>query len=102
MPMSQSLEEKVSDNLKTNAQSPAATAGSPSPNDDDNSDDDYENDNYEYKERIGKCNGNTPRNNQAQNKQVDHISKRYGLTKDEKAQLHNEITKQGYGYSEIE
>lgn len=36
MELSQGLEEKVSANLKTNAQSPASSAGSPSPNDDKN------------------------------------------------------------------
>jgi hypothetical protein len=55
--------------------------------------------------RSGK--GNTPRNNQAQNKAfrgaVQEIERSVGrrLTKDEIRQLHDEITGQGYGYQEI-
>ena len=59
-------------------------------------------DTYKSSERIGKCNGKTPRNNQVQNQQVKCLSKKYKLTKDEQEQLHDEITHQGYDYSEIE
>lgn len=64
--------------------------------------DDYENDDSPRTERIGKSRGNAPRNNQAQNEQVDAVSKKYGLTKDERRLLHDMIGKQGNGYSELE
>ncbi len=64
--------------------------------------DDYEDDDYTTNERIGKNNGKTPRNNQAQNEQINDIAKKQGLTNDERRQLHDYITKQGYGYSEID
>ncbi len=37
-----------------------------------------------------------------QNQQVKSLSKKYNLTKDELEQLHDEISHQGYDYSEIE
>ena len=53
------------------------------------------------KELVGRQKGNTPKNNQAQNKQVRDIEKKLGLTKDEVRELHDAITGQGYGYQEI-
>ena len=78
----------------------SAAVGSPMPPDDE--DDDFDNDDYEYTQRIGRNNGKTPRNNQVQNQQVKNISKKYKLTKEEQEQLHDEITHQGYNYSEVE
>jgi hypothetical protein len=43
----------------------------------------------------------TPGNNQAQNKQVNDIVNKLGLTKAQRRQLHDEITGQNYGYQEI-
>jgi RHS repeat-associated protein len=53
-------------------------------------------------ERMGRTNGNTPRNNQAQNKQVDSLVKKYNLSKDQRRKLHDIISGRGYGYKEIE
>jgi RHS repeat-associated protein len=44
----------------------------------------------------------TPRNNQAQNKQVDSIAKKHKLSKKQKRQLHDEISGRNYGYKEID
>ena len=52
-------------------------------------------------QRMGKQKGNAPRSNQAQNRQFDSIIKEYHLTKSEARQLHDSITGQGYGRSEI-
>jgi hypothetical protein len=49
-----------------------------------------------------KQHGGTPRNNKAQNDQTDSLAKKYNLTKDQQSRLHNEVTKQGYKYYEIE
>lgn len=43
----------------------------------------------------------TPANNQAQNKQIDDISKQLRLTKGQRRELHDYISKQGYSYQEI-
>ena len=59
-------------------------------------------DTYKSSEPVGKCNGKTPRNNQVQNQQVKSLSKKYKLTKAEQEQLHEEISHQGYDYSDIE
>ena len=45
--------------------------------------------------------GNTPRNNQAQNKQVKSIVKKVGLTKDQQDELHSIVTHQGMSYEEM-
>jgi len=52
-------------------------------------------------ERIGDQRGNTPRNNQAQNRQFNDIAKEYGLTKIEARRLHDIISGQGYSRREI-
>ncbi len=67
-----------------------------------NFDDDFEDNYYGGKERKGSQNGSTPRNNQAQNQQVDSLVKKYGLTKDQRRKLHDAITGKGFGYKEIE
>jgi hypothetical protein len=43
----------------------------------------------------------TPGNNQAQNAQINAIVRTLGLTKDQRQQLHIEISGQNYGYQEI-
>lgn len=55
-----------------------------------------------YTERMGKSKGNTPRNNQDQNKQVRDLVNKHDLTKEEQRTLHEYITGEGYGYHEIE
>lgn len=45
--------------------------------------------------------GSTPMNNQAQNRQVQQISKKLKLTKDQKDELHSTVTHQGMSYQEI-
>lgn len=60
-------------------------------------------DDYSRKvERMGPRKGNTPGNNQAQNKQVRDIVKKFKLNKKQQRQLHDEITGQGFDYHEIE
>jgi RHS repeat-associated protein len=51
---------------------------------------------------MGKARGNTPGNNQSQNKQVDALSKQYKLSPEMRERLHRRISKGGYGYKEIE
>jgi hypothetical protein len=46
--------------------------------------------------------GGTPRNNQAQNAQVDSLAKKYNLTPNQRRRLHEDITGQGFNYNEIE
>jgi len=80
------------------------TYGSPSPNhndDDDDDDDDYYDDdsNFGGRQKIGKSNGNAPRNNQAQNKQFRDATK--GLNADQQRIVHDKITGKGLGYHEI-
>lgn len=59
-------------------------------------------DNYSRKvERMGPRKGNTPGNNQTQNKQIDDIVNKYKLNKKQRRQLHDEITGQGLSYQEI-
>ena len=48
-----------------------------------------------------KQNGRTPENNQAQNRQVDSIAKKLGLSKSQRRELHDRITHQGLGYDDI-
>lgn len=52
-------------------------------------------------EPMGHRNGNTPGNNQAQNKQFRNIAKKLGLSKDEQRMLHDYISHQGLGYQEL-
>ena len=52
-------------------------------------------------EKIGKQYGNTPRNNQAQNKQFDAVAKKLHLDKHQRRELHDAIGKQGLGYQEL-
>lgn len=47
------------------------------------------------------ANDGTPGNNQAQNKQVNDVVRILGLTKDERRQLHLEISGQNLGFHEI-
>lgn len=47
------------------------------------------------------ANDGTPGNNQAQNKQVKDVVRILGLTKDERRELHNEISGKNYGFQEI-
>lgn len=51
--------------------------------------------------KAGRQNGNTPRDNQKQNKQTDDISRKLRLTPDQQRELHDEIGHKGYGYQEI-
>ena len=43
----------------------------------------------------------TPKNNQAQNRQIDDISNKVGLTKYQRRMLHDEISGQDFSYQEI-
>ncbi len=82
-------------------------SAAPPPNwnndDDDDDDDDYYDDesNFGGRQRMGRSNGNTPRNNQVQNSQVDDIVQKTGLSDYGRRVLHNEITGKGLGYWEI-
>ena len=77
----------------------------PPPNDNDDDDDYYDDDYYNNDDnfggyqKTGKVKGNAPGNNQAQNKQVDNLTK--GLNKNQKEIVHREITGEGLGYHEI-
>ncbi|WP_243014610.1 RHS repeat-associated core domain-containing protein, partial [Brevibacillus borstelensis] len=51
---------------------------------------------------IGKQYKGTPRNNQAQNKQVRDIVTKYKLNKDQQRKLHDEISGQNYDFHTIE
>ncbi len=53
-------------------------------------------------DHMGKSRGDTPGNNQAQNKQVKSLGKKYNLSDKQLERLHDRISKQGYGYKEIE
>lgn len=52
-------------------------------------------------ERVGKQNGNAPRDNKKQNKQVRDIGKKLDLNKEQLRELHDAISGQGYSYQEI-
>jgi len=79
------------------------TYGSPSPNnnDDDDDDDDYYDDdsNFGGREKVGKSKGNTPGNNQRQNKQFKDATKK--LPKHKQRMLHDEISGEGLDYHEL-
>ncbi len=64
--------------------------------------DDYFDDeqNFGGKKKIGRNNGNTPRDNKKQNKQIDDLTRHY--PKNLRRQVHKIISHQGYGYKEIE
>ncbi|MDH6355873.1 hypothetical protein M2132_002223 [Dysgonomonas sp. PH5-45] len=53
-------------------------------------------------DKMGKPKGNTPGNNQSQNKQVSDLARKYKLSKQQRRQLHDMISGEGYGYHEIE
>jgi len=53
-------------------------------------------------DHMGKSKGNTSGNNQAQNKQVEALAKKFELSRDEQQRLHRRISGEGYGYKEIE
>ena len=53
------------------------------------------------KERVGKQNKNTPRDNKKQNNQVKKVAKKLNLNKDQQRQLHDAIHGLGYGFQEI-
>lgn len=50
------------------------------------------------KERVGRQKGDAPRNNKAQNKQIDAVVRELGLNKKQRRLLHEEISGEGYGY----
>ncbi|MGN1270222.1 MAG: RHS repeat-associated core domain-containing protein [Clostridia bacterium] len=54
------------------------------------------------REKVGKIKGNTPGNNQVQNRQTNYLSKKYKLTHNQQRNLHEAITKKGLGYKEIQ
>ena len=76
--------------------------GPPSPNNEDDEDDDYYDDdsNFGGKQKVGKGKGNTPGNNQKQNKQFRDATKGR-LNKTQQRALHDEISGEGYGFHEI-
>ena len=51
--------------------------------------------------RDDKQRNGTPQNNQAQNRQVDNIAKKLGLSKYQRAMLHKDISGQNLSYQEI-
>ena len=51
---------------------------------------------------VDKQKKGTPGNNQAQNKQVNDIVNKHKLTKEQRRELHDEISGQNYSYKEIE
>ena len=53
------------------------------------------------KERGAFQRGETPRDNQKQNKQVDSIVKELGLSKEQRRELHYDISGEGLSYQEI-
>lgn len=57
---------------------------------------------YGTTEKMGRSNGNSPRNNQAQNEQTSSLSKKYNLTNKQQEVLHRDISKKGYSYKEVE
>ena len=52
-------------------------------------------------QRVGRQKGNAPRNNQAQNEQIDAIVSKLGLNKKQRRLLHDEISGEGYGYQDL-
>ena len=50
---------------------------------------------------LSKQKRGTPRNNKAQNRQIDNIAKRLKLTAEDRRELHDLIHKQNLGYQEI-
>ena len=58
-------------------------------------------DDFVTSQRIGRQNGQAPRDNKKQNKQFDRIVNLLKLNKDERRELHDLISKQGYSYQEI-
>ena len=52
-------------------------------------------------QNLNKQKRGTPRNNKAQNRQIDSIAKRLKLTAKERRELHELIHKQNLGYQEI-
>ncbi|WP_455715076.1 hypothetical protein, partial [Anaerosporobacter sp.] len=52
-------------------------------------------------DRVGRQNGNAPKDNQKQNEQIDAVKNDLGLTQKQRRFLHKEIGHQGYGYQEI-
>lgn len=51
--------------------------------------------------RMGRNRGNTPRNNQAQNRQFRDVARKLGLTKQQQRDLHRAIHHEGMGYQEL-
>ena len=47
---------------------------------------------------MGRQKGDAPRNNKAQNKQIDAVVRELGLNKKQRRLLHEEISGEGYGY----
>ena len=62
--------------------------------------DDYLDDESSTTTRVGKQKGNTSRDREKQNKQSRDIANKLGLSKKQKRQLHDRISKQGYSYKE--
>jgi hypothetical protein len=50
-------------------------------------------------ERVGRSQGNAPRNNQDQNRQINSLANK--LTPQERRRLHDQISGQGYSYQQI-
>ncbi|MCL2807485.1 MAG: HINT domain-containing protein, partial [Coriobacteriia bacterium] len=57
--------------------------------------------NANYNERMGRQHGNAPRDNRKQNEQVRAVVKKLGLTKSQKRELHDSISREGLGYQEV-
>ena len=91
----------VSDDISSDLALDDVDVGYSPPSPDNDDDDDYydDDDNFSGRERMGKSNGKTPRNNQAQNKQVKSATQK--LPKNIRQRVHWEISHQGVGYHEI-
>jgi RHS repeat-associated protein len=61
---------------------------------------DFDDDNYSNRERVGRSNGNSPRNNRAQNEQAKEVARRLRLTPDEINRMHRNMPK-GLGFGEL-
>ena len=98
------LDSTQDNNLTISMYEVDVASGPPSPNDDDDEDDyydDYYDDdsNFGGRQKMGKKNGSTPGNNQAQNRQFRDATR--GLSKQQQEKLHREISHQGGGFHDI-
>lgn len=96
------FEDEISERAESVEVAAQAATRDPFDDYDDDYDDDYYDDdnNFGGRQKVGKNKGNTPRNNQAQNKQFRDATKDL-LNKDQQRALHDEITGEGLGFHDI-